>query len=262
MKIDGKVIAAQVEAEIRSLRDKCPGIPMLGLFAINPTKETEQFMRIKKQKAKDLGIIVLETMLYNPSQEEAEASLRQLVARADGVVVQQPVPKEISNDALLKHIPKEKDIDALTKESVYISPVARAVRTMLSSCAEEVFEKKVVVLGSGALVGKPVASLLKEQGAIVTIFDKETGVDHAVLQEADVVISGMGVPHMVTSDMVSKHAFIIDAGTSESGGTLRGDVDPRVYEYARLVSPVPGGLGPITVVELFKNLMISASCSS
>lgn len=260
MIVDGRALADSIATDAVAILSQCPHVPQMGILAIAPTKETQSFLRIKKKWAERLGISVYEEIHDTLSQEEALVCMQKLVDSCDGVVLQKPLPKYINEQELLALLPKEKDIDGLTKSSTHISPVALAVETVLHAHTIPIRDKKVVVVGEGKLVGIPVANLLKEKGAHVTIFNEETGIDVARMQEADIIVSGVGKPGIITADMVGAHTVLIDAGTSESQGTIQGDVDKACYEKVRLISPVPGGIGPITVVELFKNLMKSASC--
>jgi methylenetetrahydrofolate dehydrogenase (NADP+)/methenyltetrahydrofolate cyclohydrolase len=261
MIVDGKSLARDIAEVLKQSIAKCPKAPVLGIVMIAPTAETRSFVRIKKEKAEELGILVIEEELQaNVSQEEAEKLLQKVVLASDGVVLQQPIPSHLNNDALCASISPKKDIDALTENSAHTSPVAGAVQEILS--AHEIQTKGVaaVVIGSGKLVGIPVAKLLRDLGAEVVVMTKETGLDIKVLSKASIVVSGAGNAGLITKEMLSKDAVVIDAGTSESMGSIKGDVDTECYEYVRLISPVPGGVGPLTVVSLFKNLVKSASC--
>ncbi|XKT75394.1 MAG: tetrahydrofolate dehydrogenase/cyclohydrolase catalytic domain-containing protein [Patescibacteria group bacterium UBA2103] len=262
MKIDGKKIAALLEGEIRSAIDACDKKLTLGIFMIAPTKETESFVRIKKKKAGELGVDVHEVLLdKNVSEEQALSEFIKLTSVCDGVVLQQPIPNNFSLKKFYEVLPVEKDIDALTEGAPYLSPVAGALDEIFSFYKISLEEKRAVVIGSGKLVGLPASALLKDGGAEVSVMTKETGINVDLLRNADIIVSGAGRPGLLTKDMVSKDSIIIDAGTSESRGAIVGDVDPECYEYAALVSPVPGGVGPITVMYLFKNLFKSASCA-
>lgn len=261
MIIDGRGLAKVIAEDVRRGVAKCKQPPVLGIFAVAPTKEIQSFIRIKKRQAEQLGIRVREETHSALSQEQAENLLKSLVEECDGVVLQKPLPRELNEAKLLTLIPKEKDVDGLREDSPYMSPVAQAVRIVLHTYQVRVQGAKAVVVGSGKLVGMPVADMLEKQGASVVVFDKDTGIDHSAMHAADIIVSGVGKEGIITSDMVSAKTVLIDAGTSESQGAVVGDVHKDCYEKVRLISPVPGGIGPITVVELFKNLLKSASCS-
>ena len=262
MIIDGKALARDIAEVVQSEIQKCSKIPVLGILMVAPTPETKSFVKIKKIKAEELGIPVLEEILEeSASQEEVTERLKSLIDKSDGVVLQQPIPSHLDNEALCSLIPPIKDIDALTKESLHTSPVAGAVREILEKYSIDTNGVPVVVLGSGKLVGEPVAKLLKNLGSSVEVMTKETGIDIEKLRHAKIVVSGTGSAELITKDMVNKDALLIDAGTSESKGSIVGDVHKECYEHVAYVSPVPGGVGPLTVISLFKNLSKSASCS-
>jgi len=263
MIVDGKALAKDIGEDLKKLVSQCSKQPILGLLMIAPTAASKSFVRIKNKKAEYLGIRVLQKELSDGvSQEEATAVLQELIEKSDGVVIQQPVPKYLDSNLLCSHIPPEKDIDALTEKSTYTPPVAGAVQEILNKYKVDVSGTNAVVIGEGALVGKPVAALLKKLGAEVAVMTKETGIDREKLLQADIVVSGAGKADLIRKDMLKPEAVVIDAGTSESRGSLRGDVHLECYEHVRLISPVPGGVGPLTVISLFKNLIESASCSS
>jgi len=263
MIVDGKALARDISEVLKGTIKECSKTPVLGLLMIAPTPETKSFVRIKKTKAEELGIsVVEEDLALDAEQDEVVAVLQKLIEKSDGVVLQQPIPNHLDNDALCALIPAEKDVDALTEESIYTSPVAGAVAEILKAYDVETQGVNAVVIGSGKLVGKPAAKLLKDLGADVSIMTKETGLDFEKLLEARIVVSGAGRAGLLTKDMLHPDAVVIDAGTSESRGAIHGDVNPECYENVRLVSPVPGGVGPLTVISLFKNLAKSASCSS
>ena len=262
MVIDGRALAHACATQIREGIEKCDHTPTLGILMVAPTPETLGFVGIKEKKAAQLGIsVVSETLSETSTTEEVLKALEDISKRVDGVVVQQPMPSHIDIESVCEHILPEKDIDALRNSSPYVSPVVGAITEIVAAHDIELSGVPAVVLGAGKLVGAPTAAFLKEARAEVTVMTKETGVDSSVLKAAKFIVSGTGRAGLITKDMVSPDAVVIDAGTSESRGALRGDVDPSVYEYARLVSPVPGGVGPLTVTCLFKNLMKSASCS-
>lgn len=262
MIIDGKALARDSSIALAKEIQNCPGIT-LGIFMIAPTEETKSFVRIKKKKAAELGVSVIEETLPSEVSTEAAAQmLMTLIEKVDGVVIQKPLPEHIDTEVLCNLLPKEKDIDALTDSSPYMSPVAGAVQEIFSAYNIDPKGMKAVVVGSGVLVGKPVTALLKERGAHVTVMTKDTGVNVEAMKKADIIISGAGKPGLITKNMLQQSAIVIDAGTSESNGAMVGDVDSECYEYVYLISPVPGGVGPLTVISLFKNLYKSASCSS
>ena len=134
-----------------------------------------------------------------------------------------------------------------------VPPVAAAVARILVYEGMEIRGKKAAVVGQGKLVGKPVAALLSILGADVTTITKESG-DLSVLKDADIVVTGAGVPGLIRPEHLKEDVALIDAGTSESDGAIVGDADPACVEVASVFTPVPGGVGPVAVACLFRNV--------
>ncbi len=157
---------------------------------------------------------------------------------------------------MLKAVPPSHDIDVLNPlTTTVLSPVVGAIKEILKLHEVPVFEKHVVVVGSGKLVGRPVAAWFMEQGSSVSIVTRDTSDIVFYTKNADIIVLGAGSPRMLTPDMIKEGVVILDAGTSEDGGVLAGDADPACAEKASLFTPVPGGVGPITVAVLLRNVV-------
>lgn len=257
MIIDGKHITQKIEEKLLEELGNYPRKSVcFVLFGNDPA--SIQFIKIKSNAAERLGIKVdLITAPENISTDQALGLLDEVIKDDyDGIVIQLPLPKQLDTERLLSVIPADKDIDALGL-SEKPAPVARAVFEILDFHHVDLINKNILVIGNGRLVGKPVAQELSRRTIGYQIIDKET--DVLVAQEkmksADIIISGAGVPHMITPDMIKEGVVLIDAGTSEQSGKLVGDIDPACAEKALLMTPVPGGVGPVTVVSLFSNLI-------
>jgi len=234
MIVDGKQIAEEILA---GLGDSLRGIK-LGIVASVGNPATESYIARKSKVAERLGV------------EVVRGRLEDIAAMCDGVLVQLPHPEA---DTLIPDIPGHKDVDALGQHSPVLAPVAEAVKEVLLREGVGVANKKVVVVGEGRLVGKPVAAMLRHMGADVVVVTLESG-SLSELKDADVVVSGAGSPHLIKPEMLKEGVVLIDAGTSESGGKVVGDCDPACASVASVFTPVPGGIGPIAVAMLFKNL--------
>jgi methylenetetrahydrofolate dehydrogenase (NADP+)/methenyltetrahydrofolate cyclohydrolase len=182
-----------------------------------------------------------------------------------GLIVQLPLPKHIDRRAVTEAIDLNIDVDSLTEKNstqfysgqkALIFPAALAVLEILDSTQIDLKSKNIVMLGEGELVGKPVAYLLRNRGLAVTTINKSTENKKEILKNADVIISAIGVPKFLSGDMIKEGSIIIDAGTSESEGGIAGDVDfESVKDVAGYISPVPGGVGPVTVSMLLQNVL-------
>lgn len=248
MIVDGRIIAERVYASLAASRPLTLGVLVAGA---NPV--TSSFVRIKEKAAARLGVtLVREDLPAHATTDDALRAITVLAEKSDGIIVQLPLPHGIDVDAVLAAIPPHKDVDGISPLPNVRPPVAGAVAEILGYELIPTKERRVVVIGSGRLVGKPVAALLKEYGAEVFVIEK--GDSLAALIEADIIISGAGEPGLIRPEHVKDGVVIIDAGTSEIGGKVAGDADPACAEKASIFTPVPGGVGPIAVAMIFKNL--------
>jgi methylenetetrahydrofolate dehydrogenase (NADP+)/methenyltetrahydrofolate cyclohydrolase len=192
------------------------------------------------------------------STKELCAEIAKIREKTDGMVIQLPLPENIDEHKVLSAIPRDKDVDALGRgATACISPVAGAVIEILQQYDIPLRGANVVVIGRGKLVGVPVSTQLAQRGSRVTVLDSTTPPDEffGLLRNADIVVAGAGVPGLVVPEMLTKGVVLIDAGTSSSGGTIEGDIALACAEKARVFSKTPGGVGPVTVAVLFRNLL-------
>lgn len=247
MRLDGRALAREV-----SERLEANGL-MLGILVIGADTVTDSFVRAKARAAEKLGVVVVrEEVPATATTEEALDALEALAQNADGVIVQLPLPRQMDAGRILAAIPPEKDVDGISPSPNVRPPVAEAVKEILENARVDVKGKNAIVVGNGRLVGKPCAKLLGELGAEVTVLQRGDSLD--ALGDADVVILGAGQPGFVKPKHLKDGVVLIDAGTSESGGKVTGDADPACAEKASLFTPVPGGVGPVAVAMIFKNL--------
>lgn len=261
MQVDGRALAAQIQEQLAAtVASKAPHTPRLGIVACAPDAVTQQYLRLKQAKAEAIGIQVQQIILPATSDTSAvQDAVRTLAAETDGVVVQLPLPPTIDTAAVLEVIPAAADVDALRgSASGFVSPVARAIEVILQAHDILIEKRRVLVFGAGALVGRPVADWFAAKGAMVTIVTAEDVVDMATIQAADIIVLGAGHPGLLTPEMITAETVVLDAGTSEASGRVRGDADPACAKKAALFTPVPGGIGPITVVTLLDNVIRAA----
>jgi len=259
MLVDGKAIAAEIVAAVAAEVATLPlGAPRLSAITCAPNFETRKYLEMKRAKANAVGISLNVVELpADVTTEAAVSCVAQMVAQSDGVVVQLPFPAQVNRTALIRAVPVSKDPDGFQygqAPQACFSPVVGAIDEISQRYGVIWKGKRVMILGEGLLVGRPATVYAREKSALVTVLTKET-FDTALLRSADIIVSGIGEPHFVKPDMVKDGVIIFDAGTSEEGGVLRGDVDPSVAEKAALFTPVPGGIGPITIAILLQNLV-------
>lgn len=257
--IDGKEIAKEIYAELADIVAGLSRVPKMAIVTCNPNFETTKYLELKRKKAKQVGIAL--SIIEVP--EEASTTdlvdcIESVAPSVDGVVVQLPLPAHIEREVVLGAVPANQDPDCF-KSSDLLAPVVGAIDEIATRAGIQWQNKQVVVVGHGRLVGKPAAAYAQERGAQVTILTEASVDFKETLQKADVVITGVGRPGLITVDMVKEGVLIFDAGTSEAGGQLKGDVSPQVVDKAALFTPVPGGIGPVTVAVLLRNLVILAN---
>lgn len=225
----------------------------LGIIVGEKNPVIDSFVRIKERAAGRLGVtLVREELPEGTNAHEAVAALMSLSEKVDGIIVQLPLPKHIDVETVLAAIPGEKDVDGISLSPKVRPPVAEAVKEILEHAKCDVRGKIAVVVGSGRLVGKPSAKLFEELGASVTVLERGDSLD--ALKDADIVVLGAGEQGIVQPEHLKEGVVLIDAGTSEDGGKVKGDADPACADVASIFTPVPGGVGPIAVAMIFKNL--------
>jgi methylenetetrahydrofolate dehydrogenase (NADP+)/methenyltetrahydrofolate cyclohydrolase len=269
--IDGKKIAAGVEAEVREALGKLPFKPGLAAVRVGNDPASEVYVRNKARKAHELGLQGTE-LVFEASMLEADllAEVDRLNRddNIDGILVQLPLPRQIDPKKVIDAIDPEKDVDGFHPINVGLLHLGRpalvpctpaGVMRLIASTGIEVAGKRAVVIGRSDIVGKPVAALLLRQNATVTICHSRTTDLPSVVREAEIVVAAIGKPRFVSADMVQPGAIVIDVGINRVDGKLVGDVDfERVREVASWITPVPGGVGPMTIAMLMKNTVAAA----
>ncbi len=270
MIIDGKILASNILRRVAESITTLPRPPRLAVVLMGDNPAITSFVAIKRRKAKEVGAEFSEHAL--PPEASTDDICRLLSELAgdhsvDGIVVQLPLLPHVDTPHVLDILPPEKDVDVLSHkamaafrkgESPVLPPVAGAIQAILEDAHYDVSGKDVLVLGHGRLVGAPAALFLRHNHAHVTVVDQPTQDLAVFTREADVIVSGVGMPGLLTPDMLKDGVVLIDAGTSESAGKIVGDADGACAERATLFTPVPGGVGPVTVAILFKNLVLLA----
>jgi len=267
MIINGNAIAKELEEKlVTELLFSTPKKVCFVVFGGNAA--TEQFVKMKSRVAERVGILAEIKKYPQIKTTEAAVVLVEKIGGEDydGIVVQLPLTAGLDTQTILDAIPPLKDIDVLgtvAKES-YASgkinrtpPVAQAVFEVLESANIKLKGKKIVIIGKGRLVGEPMQLMFKRMKLPFDIIDSKTTLANklSLLENADIIVSGVGIPHSIKPEMIKKGAVLIDAGTSEQAGKLVGDIDPACESRASVITPVPGGIGPITIVSVLRNLL-------
>lgn len=254
MVLYGKPVADQIYSQIK-LTDH----PSMAVILVGENLPSITYVKEKEEIAQKLGI---EFRFYHlpamARQKEALALILDLNQNKyiSGIIVQLPLPADFETKKILKTISPRKDIDGFSDK--FPPPTATAILEILKFYHVSLKDKNIVLVGHGRLVGQPLEKLLKKEGINPIICDSQTTDLKTHTLKADILISATGVPHFIKLEMVKEGAIVIDAGTAEGNGKLVGDVDPKVFKKVRAYTPVPGGVGPVTVACLMRNLLEAA----
>jgi len=275
--IDGKLIANQIQTRLKerifSYRDYRIK-PKLAVILVGDRKDSEAYVRMKERAAQSIGI---EFKLLRFSENIAQYDLLIHLSTLNhdssihGIIVQLPLPKHISKETVIEYILPEKDVDgfhplgfgklALDGFEPLFSPCTpKGVMTLLKEYGVSLPGKHVVILGKSNIVGLPMCLMLLKEQATVTVCNVLTVDEEMITQQADILISATGCPLLVKKEWIKQGAIVIDVGinaipdeTRKNGYRLVGDVDFNdVFEKASLITPVPGGVGPMTVAMLMQ----------
>ena len=273
--IDGKAVSAKVKAAVKAETEelKAKGISVgLAVVIVGDNPASRVYVNNKKKACAEVGF---ESFEYALPEETSQAELLALVEklnnddRVNGILVQLPLPKQINENAIINAIRPEKDVDAFHPENVghimigdhtFLPCTPAGIMEMLKYYNIDVCGKECVVVGRSNIVGKPMAMLLLQQNGTVTICHSKTKNLKEVTRRADILVAAVGKPYFVTADMVKDGAVVIDVGMDRnSEGKLCGDVDfAEVSKKASYITPVPGGVGPMTIATLLKNTVTAA----
>ena len=273
--IDGKAISAS-EREI--IKEKTAGLsklgvtPCLAVIIVGEDPASKVYVRNKHKACESVGFksIVCE-MGEDTTTDELVAKVSEFASdrEVDGILVQLPLPRHIDEMAVIKAIPPEKDVDAFTLENVgaimtgdpvFLPCTPAGIMKMLEYKNVDIEGKECVVVGRSNIVGKPMAMLLLSKNGTVTVCHSRTKDLPNVTRRADILVAAVGKPRFIRADMVKPGAVVIDVGINrESDGKLCGDVDfEGVSKVASMITPVPGGVGPMTITTLLSNTLRSA----
>ena len=266
MLVNGKEIAQNIQEDLKEVVATRQQPPVLTIIMVGHNPVSDTYLGMKNRFGESIGVIVEEIRFPKTISEEEiiDEIKKQATGENKGIIVQLPLPEGFDTEKVLATIPVTHDLDLLSPsamDSYYNDttsinpPVVGSIKEILLHHSVFVSNKNVVVVGQGQLVGVPATAWFERHGGIITVVDKDTEEANNIIAQADILVLGVGNPGMITPDMVKSGVVILDAGTSESGGAIKGDADPACAEKASLFTPVPGGIGPITIAILFKNLL-------
>ncbi len=269
--LNGKEVAEKILIELKIKVASLAKKPSLGIISVGDDPASQVYIKKKIKAAEEIGI---KAKHYQLKENIEERELLNLIARLnsdsemDGFIVQLPLPKQIREGKIIESVSPEKDIDGfhpfnqgkmfqgiINSESL-LPATPLGIMKLLEHYQIRLEGKNAVIVGRSNIVGKPLASLLLSKNATVTIAHSKTKNLAEHTQTADIVIAAVGKPNLITAEMIKSGAIVIDVGINRVDGKLVGDVDfEKVKEKAAYITPVPGGVGPMTVAMLMYNLV-------
>ncbi|AXV42726.1 bifunctional methylenetetrahydrofolate dehydrogenase/methenyltetrahydrofolate cyclohydrolase FolD [Staphylococcus warneri] len=272
--LDGKQIAKDyrqgLKDQVEVLKSK-GYTPKLSVILVGNDGASQSYVRSKKKAAEKIGMISEIVHLSEDTSEEDVLSELERLNNDDsvsGILVQVPLPKQVSEQKVLEAINPEKDVDGFhpsnigklyIDEQTFVPCTPLGIMEILKHADIDIEGKNAVVIGRSHIVGQPVSKLLLQQNATVTILHSRSKDMASFVKEADIVVSAVGKPELVTKEMVKEGAVIIDVGnTPDENGKLKGDVVfDEVKEVASAITPVPGGVGPLTITMVLNNTLLA-----
>lgn len=277
--IDGKLISQQVKDrvkdEVSKLREK--GIvPGLAVIIVGEDPASQIYVRNKERACEEVGIASFKYALSaDTTQEELLDLVKKLNEddRVNGILCQLPLPSHLDETAVINAIVPEKDVDAFHPQNVgkimigdyaFLPCTPAGVMELIRSTGTDIKGKECVVIGRSNIVGKPMAMLLLHESGTVTVCHSKTADLKSECLRADILVAAVGVPKLITGDMIKEGAVVIDVGMNrDENGKLCGDIDfESCKDKASYITPVPGGVGPMTIAELMQNTLTAAKLAN
>lgn len=243
---------------IRRIKAELKLLPKLAIIRTNPDPVVDSYMRLKQAYGQDIGVLV---EVFDIDQKQAKDLIEKLNLdkSVHGIIVQLPLPSPDQTDQILNSVSGAKDVDGLALNSPFTAPTPMAINWLISGYNIELWGKQILIVGQGRLVGAPLKKLWQTSGYNISTADSKTGNLKELSLQADVIVSGVGHPGLITPDMIKQDAVIIDAGVATDSNGLIGDVSVDVRDLPDvIITPEKGGVGPLTVCALFENVIRAA----
>lgn len=265
--IDGKIISTKIKEELKAEIKTYMIKPCLAVIQIGNDEASNVYISAKQKACSEVGIY-LKHIKFDEDSREIEIINKIIELNNDeyvhGILLQLPIPEKFNEEKLINYISRNKDVDGLTDINVgklinnkkcLVSCTPQGIIKLLEESGVSIPGKNVVIVGRSKLVGKPLISLFLNNDATVTVCHSKTNNLKEFTKNADILVVAVGKKHLITEDMVKKDSVVIDVGINRIDGKLYGDVDyENVKNKASLITPVPGGVGPMTVAMLLCNV--------
>ena len=265
--IDGKIISTKIKEELKAEIKTYMIKPCLAVIQIGNDEASNVYISAKQKACSEVGIY-LKHIKFDEDSREIEIINKIIELNNDeyvhGILLQLPIPEKFNEEKLINYISRNKDVDGLTDINVgklinnkkcLVSCTPQGIIKLLEESGVSIPGKNVVIVGRSKLVGKPLISLFLNNDATVTVCHSKTNNLKEFTKNADILVVAVGKKHLITEDMVKKDSVVIDVGINRIDGKLYGDVDyENVKNKVSLITPVPGGVGPMTVAMLLCNV--------
>ena len=265
--IDGKQIATQIYTELKNKISTLQANPKLAIVLVGDDDSSRIYVKNKQRFAADTGIA---TELFHLPENTAEKDLLQIIDKCNqdplvnGIIVQLPLPEHLDTHRIINHISPLKDVDGFHPYNTgmlqnnatpyFIAATPLGIMTLIKTVSPKLSGKNVVIIGASLIVGRPLATLLLNQECTVTVTHIHTQNIKELTRKADILVAACGVAKLVKRDWLKPNTILIDVGINRDNGKLCGDIDfDDVKTDAAAITPVPGGVGPMTVAMLLKN---------
>lgn len=288
MIIDGKQIRDQI---LENLKDEVRNLkitPSLAIILVGDNKASAAYVKQKSLAGEKIGAkVIVKNLNSDVSKDELENLISQLNRDTSihGIIIQLPLPEYLNEEEISEKVLPEKDVDGFVPGSKFRPATAMGVIELLKRSGVEIKGRNAVVVGRGKVAGRPTAELLREEGALVEVVHSKTENPAEITKKADILVSAVGKPNLITADMVKPGAVVIDVGINPTSPNnlitparlatrsvtgrqkpkdrIVGDVDfDEVSKIASKITPVPGGVGPMTVAALMQNLVTAAGAQN
>lgn len=265
--INGKQTAADIEEKLKQTIADFPSAPQLAIILVGNDEPSLIYVRNKQKAAAKIGLL---SQLYHLDENTSETELLKIIQQlnedntVNGIIVQLPLPKHLNTNRIINAISPLKDVDGFhpyntgllqnNEKPYFIAATPLGIMKLIKTIVSELTGKNVVLIGASLIVGRPLATLLLNQNCTVTITHAQTQNIKELTSKADILVAACGVAKLVKADWIKENSILIDVGINRDNGKLCGDIDfDDVKNKALAITPVPGGVGPMTIAMLLSN---------
>ncbi|HHV14590.1 MAG TPA: bifunctional 5,10-methylenetetrahydrofolate dehydrogenase/5,10-methenyltetrahydrofolate cyclohydrolase [Acholeplasmataceae bacterium] len=266
--LDGQMISKEIRERIKEEVNRLEVKPKLVVILVGDDDASKIYVRNKIKACENVGIATEDYILPKDTREKELVDLIEKLNKnkeVNGILVQLPLPKHLNEDTIVNTISPNKDVDGLNiinqgkllnRKPVLVPATPKGIITLLKRYFVEIEGKRVVIVGRSKLVGMPLALLFNHANATVTVCHSYTENLKDITKQADILVSAVGKANFISGDMIKKDAVVVDVGINRQMGHIVGDVNfKEAMEVARLVTPVPKGVGPMTIASLLENVL-------